>query len=72
MDDKLIDQHKRMAMGQDITADDNEKFGVSPHNHKHRPNTEPAGGRKRALHDRARAIPKAGGYHPEPDHGPFE
>ena len=66
-----IKQHQREARhGGDPQEHTN--FGVQPHNHTHKPHSEPKGGRKALKGDHERAIGKAHGYHPEPDHGPFE
>jgi hypothetical protein len=60
-------------------APQDEDFGVLKHNHKHRPNTEPKGGRKAWLRDHERGVPPGIKYDPQrmtmpavPDHGDHE
>lgn len=65
-----IKQHQRLARhGGD--PQEHESFGVLPHNHSHKPHSEPKGGRKALKSDHERGIRKPNGYHPQPDHGPF-
>jgi hypothetical protein len=66
----LIRQHKRMAMGQD--PDQDETFGVKPHSHTNKANSEPEVHRRPAMRDGRRGISKGRGFHPAPDHGPVE
>jgi hypothetical protein len=66
-----IRQHQRLAReGGD--PQEHTDFGVLPHNHSHKPHSEPHHGKKKHMHDKHRAIPQHdGGYHAHPDHGPF-
>ncbi len=65
-----IRQHQRLARhGGD--PQEHESFGVLPHNHSHKPHSEPHGGRKKHMPDHKRGIGTPKGYHPQPDHGPF-
>lgn len=54
-------------------ANQEEDFGMQPHNHKDRGMimSEPGTHRRPALKDHKRGIRTHDGFHPLPDHGPF-
>lgn len=68
MPNKLINQHKRMAMGEQI---DSGAFDVEPLESYSKPHPNPKEARNR-LADNQRSVPRTKGYHPEPDHGPTD
>lgn len=69
-DNSLMPLHKRYAITGKVPDEGN--FGVEPFDATHKAQSEPAGGRKALRKDGQRAIGKARGFHPEPDHGPVD
>jgi hypothetical protein len=73
----LLKQHQNYA--RTGSAPQDETFGLKPHNHTHKPHSEPKGGRKRPLADHQRGAVAGIKYRPSrmamqaaPDHGDHE